>query len=464
MSERIRIPKEKHQIIQLRKKYKSYNEDNKSPKHYSNRLIINLVDNNNNIDINYEREKKEFKNSYDFEEIYKNIKNSLENFIEKNSKNNELLFSILNKIYSFIDSLLSRLTTNIEEIKDNQSLIINENNSLDSKSKEKYELKMDELNKKIKNLNNEIELKNMNEESKKTYINFRSTEPNHSLKKKILQLESKIKLNEFKYLLYIKEQQNKIKDLEKQLKLKKISESEEMKEIKCFPYLIHYNFKEDINPKSIPLTKSILKEFSNNTTNIQNKSQKDSFLTLTNSNSKIKKNNKIVNTKKNYLKSNHSTVKNYTINNETSGDELGLNPKKKIDHRIIKLVDFSNQNNLDDDIINNNLVNISSKTKRLYRCEDKNNIKIIKDSNNNDNILNKEKKYFISHPNLLIAGIDGKKSKFSKGLPNKIFSFKFSKNLQKDLFFKFPSTLKETLVNLQKLRINKDYLDSDDII
>ena len=78
--------------------------------------------------------------------------------------------------------------------------------------------------------------------------------------------------------------------------------------------------------------------------------------------------------------------------------------------------------------------------------------------------MNKDKKFFISHPNLTIAGVNNKKNKYSTGLPNKIFSFKFSKKLEKNAFFIFPSTLNETLVNLEKLRINKDYIDKKDVI
>jgi hypothetical protein len=65
---------------------------------------------------------------------------------------------------------------------------------------------------------------------------------------------------------------------------------------------------------------------------------------------------------------------------------------------------------------------------------------------------------------LAFAGINNKKNQYRNGLPNKIFSFKFSKNLEKNAFYIFPSTLNETLVNLEKLRINKNYLDQDDVI
>ena len=77
--------------------------------------------------------------------------------------------------------------------------------------------------------------------------------------------------------------------------------------------------------------------------------------------------------------------------------------------------------------------------------------------------MNKEKKNFISYPNLTLAGMDNKTNKLTSGFPNKIFSFKFSKNLEKNALFIFPSTLNETSVNLEKLRINRNYLDKEDI-
>ena len=479
MSEKIAV--EKYQIIQLRRKYYSCkklknfkNNEHESPISKSNKLITNLVDINkssNNIDINSQRNKNEYINLFKYEDIYNKIKLKLEKFIEKNSKKNKLVFLILNKIYSFIDFLLSKLTgNNIEEINSSKTekgiKEEQKNDLLKFNSKIKYELK-----KKIKELNKEIESINMNnEENKKTCIYSRNTEPNYSLKKKILQLESKIKLNEFKYLLYIKEQQNKISDLEKELKLVQLSEMDKTKEIRCFPHLIQYNYKEDINPKSIPLTKSILKDTqtrkksydSNNNTYNQTKSHKDSFLTLTNSNSNIKKKNYICNAKKDYLKTSfNNSFKKYNINDKDRGDELGLKQKKiNFEYPMIKSVDLLKQNNLQDD----ENFNTSSRIKELSRYEeDDNNMNILKEININ-NIINKEKKYFISHPNLIIAGLSGKTNKYSKGLPNKIFSFKFSKNLQKNAFFKFPSTLKETLVNLEKLRINKNYVNKDEIV
>ena len=78
---------------------------------------------------------------------------------------------------------------------------------------------------------------------------------------------------------------------------------------------------------------------------------------------------------------------------------------------------------------------------------------------NSEIIPNKDKKYFISHPNLTIAGINQKLNKYNIGIPNKLFSFKFSKNIDKNAFYKFPSTLNEIFVELERLRIHANNTD-----
>jgi len=196
--------------------------------------------------------------------INDSIKSTLENFIEKYKGNNKLIFINLNKIYSYINSLMSSLTNKnktkkSQEINDDiKENIVSDN--LEKTSHFLYELKIDELNKKIKELNQEIELLTVNEDNKNGIkLNKRYTLYG-MLKRKIADLEDKLKLNEFKYLLCIKEQQKKISDLEKELKMKKIeNDQNDVKDIRCFPNLIQYNYKDDLNPKSIPLTKSILK-------------------------------------------------------------------------------------------------------------------------------------------------------------------------------------------------------------
>ena len=73
------------------------------------------------------------------------------------------------------------------------------------KSKILYEIKIHELYIKIKEWNHQIELLNINDESKNNFQITKKFGVYNSLKRKIIELESKLKLNEFNYLLCIKE-------------------------------------------------------------------------------------------------------------------------------------------------------------------------------------------------------------------------------------------------------------------
>ena len=479
------------QIIQLRKKYHSTKkmmiskDENKiSEKHKSNKILNYYDKTDTNIKINNNNNSTDIKSKIllnlskeqDFLKTYEKIKYTIENFIQINKGNNKLIYRTLNQIFTFINSQIASLNKNNDIVNSKNNYENSNDNWVDFKSKILYEMKIHELYIKIKELNHQIELLNMNDESKNNFQISKKFGVYNSLKRKIIELESKLKLNEFNYLLCIKEQQKKIADLEKELNMKKIeAEFGEMKETRCFPYLTQYNYKEDINPKSVPLTKSILKTVNSEKKRKRNENQnlknanKDSFLNITNSISNTNKNifNEI---KPKFRKTSYDSnlFKKLFIKNIGERDNKGYKRiKHNSDNAMTKYVNFlkiNNINNLEEeeDFDENN--NSSLRAKKLSSRLEKEdlNLKNIKEYTP-ENIMNKEKKYFISHPNLTLAGIDNKKNKFTSGLPNKIFSFKFSKKLEKNAFFTFPSTLNETLVNLEKLRINKNYLDKEDI-
>ena len=89
------------------------------------------------------------------------------------------------KIKSFIYSLLISLTKSSEIVLLDKNLEESKNNLENYKLKVSYEIKIDELNKKIKELYHEIELLNIIEENKKNYKNFGIY---NSLKRKIFEL------------------------------------------------------------------------------------------------------------------------------------------------------------------------------------------------------------------------------------------------------------------------------------
>ena len=480
------------QIIQLRKKYHSTKkmliskDENKISEKPRSDKILNYYDKTDtNIKINNNNNSTDIKSKIllnlskeqDFLKTYEKIKYTIENFIQINKGNNKLIFRTLNQIFTFINSQMALLNKNNDIINSKNNYENPNVNWVDYKSKILYEMKIHELYIKIKELNHQIELLNMNDESKNNFQISKKFGVYNSLKRKIIELESKLKLNEFNYLLCIKEQQKKIADLEKELNMKKIeAEFGDIKETRCFPHLTQYNYKDDINPKSVPLTKSILKNVNSEkkrkrsvNQNLKN-ANKDSFLNIPNSISNTNKN--IFNeTKPNFRKTSYDSnlFKKLFIKNTGERDNNGYKGiKHNSDNAMIKYVDFlkiNNINNLEneEDLAENN--NSSLRTKKFSSRPQKDylNLKNIKEYTP-ENIMNKEKKYFISHPNLTLAGLDNNRNKFTSGLPNKIFSFKFSKNLEKNAFFVFPSTLNETLVNLEKLRINRNYLDKEDII
>jgi hypothetical protein len=321
MSLQINTPKQIHRVIRLKKNYYSYKKlleskniiiESKFNKQKSNESLNNF----NYKTINLEkRRKKELLNIINFDEIisiYGQIFIIIQDFIQKNKENNSLIFLALNKIYSNINSIFSSLTQNElnynektnENINAKSSDNLKNNNFLDNNSKLLYELKIEELNKKIKKLNQDSKITNFYEVDKANSKLSKKDGINNYLKKKILELEDKLKINEYNYLLYIQELQNKLSYLENDLRMKEIlKEYNESKNIRCFPNLTQFNLEENINPKSIPLTKSILKDINSSKKKNNLSKLKELFgdsLVLTNSRTRNTQN--IKNSKQNHFK------------------------------------------------------------------------------------------------------------------------------------------------------------------
>jgi len=482
MSLQINTPNHIHRVIRLKKNYYSHKKllesmnivETKFNKQKSNESLNSF--NYKTIDLE-KRRKKELLNIINFDEIvsiYEQIFITIQYFIQKNKENNSLIFLALYKIYSNINSIFSSLTQNEkicnektnENINTKSSDNLKYNNLLDNKSKLLYELKIEELSKKIKQLNQDSKIMNLHEVTKANAKLSKKDGINNYLKKKISELENKIKINEYNYLLYIQELQKKLSNLENDLRMKEIlKEYNESKDIRCFPNLTQFNFEENINPKSIPLTKSVLKDINSSKKKNNLSRLKELFVdSLISTNSRTRNPQKIINSKQNHFKTAdddsikiNNMLKSIDFKNNENENEIEFkNIPKILDFDItrFKSCDFLKQNNIDeeDEEIETNFP-ISSRLKKMsekpiYENDEDKNLKILKKININ-NIINKEKKYFISHPNLAIAGIN-KKNKYNKGLPDKLFSFKFSKNFEKDAFFIFPSIFKETLINLKK--------------
>ena len=337
----------------------------------------------------------------------------LENFIEKNYSNVRFVNDALKTIYSHIKIFLE----SFKDSKNKKDKKI-DNNDDNNNQKILYEVKINGLNQQIKELKHELELLNTNESNKFDNVTPKKFKIYNYLKKKNLKLENKTKIDEYKYLLCIEDQQKKINDLENKLKLKILENSEEVKESKLFPTISKFNMNLLKNSKPAPLTQLVLK---NSTSIKRNKS-------------------KLANKKNYYL-----TVTNY----------ISKTPYKLLNETQKKEIPKSKKNVFNEGIYNS--INISDKGKNIneFKSEKKNEADIhFKELKLNSEIIpNKDKNFFISHPNLNIAGYNNKLSKYKMGIPNKIFSFKFSKNMDKNNFYKFPSTLNEIFVELEKLRI-----------
>ena len=348
--------------------------------------------------------------------IYKYITKSLETFIEKNYNQAIFVNNALRTIYSHIKVYLSSLKKENKNKQKNGTI-----DTIDSNQKILYEIKINDLNQQLNDLKYEMELLSTNETNKLDDSLPKKFKIYNYLKKKYLKLENKSKLDEFKYLLCIKDQQDKINELENKLKLALLENSKEVKESKCFPTITKIS-KIGKNPKSIPLTESILKNSKSAKRNLvkQIDNKYNCFFTITNS------------------------VKKTPFNLLTEKDKEKEAKLKKVRFKndLYKSIKIKEKND--------------SKDKTLDKKSEAdiyfNTLKL-----NSQIIPNKDKNFFISHPNLSAAGYTQRINKYKINIPNKLFSFKFGKNISKKIgkntHVQFPSTLNEILFELEKLRI-----------
>ena len=392
---------------------KEREKENKAYKTLNNDLN---EDESNPINKKNEDDLDDSNNIRSITKIYKYITKALETFIEKNYNQAIFVNNALRTIYSHIKVYLSSLKKENKNEQKNGTI-----DTIDSNQKILYEIKINDLNQQLNDLKYEMELLSTNETNKLDDSLPKKFKIYNYLKKKYLKLENKSKLDEFKYLLCIKDQQDKINELENKLKLALLENSKEVKESKCFPTITKIS-KIGKNPKSIPLTESILKNSKSAKRNLvkQIDNKYNCFFTITNS------------------------VKKTPFNLLTEKDKEKEAKLKKVRFKndLYKSIKFKEKND--------------SKDKTLDKKSEAdiyfNTLKL-----NSQIIPNKDKNFFISHPNLSAAGYTQRINKYKINIPNKLFSFKFGKNIGKKIgkntHFQFPSTLNEILFELEKLRI-----------
>jgi len=404
----------------------------------------------------------------------------------------ELLYNILKEVHTSINLLIKEFIPDYhkkldinnlssfltEENNDEENIVSNEEvkgNELDINSKVVFLLKIKLLNRKISSLNKELKtlkkiIYDSTESKNNNYYEF--------MIKKLKELKNKIKVDEFKYLFYINSQKRTIMELEQQLKIKRHENLSKgaLKSIRCFPNFVQYNFKEDINLKSLPLSQFLKIESKHNSKsstarNIKkSKSSKNKLIirTINEDNNKSDKN--IYKEKENEVILDDKLITD--INNKT--DDF-MNIKRNniinIKNNFIFYGNKKNSNNynfdflLDSDFHKKNYETINPAEKALFENKIK---KFIINKNILDEInrfkpktlINNKKEFFIAHPTLKIAGVHKGKEQVYSGLPNKLLKLSKGGNFKSARMI-FPSSLNETMVNLEKLRINKLHIDMD---
>ena len=448
--------------------------------------------------------------------LLENIISVLEKLFNNFKKNDQkLLFNILKEINTVINLLINEFISNSKKKFDNKDNYINNlfitedkniyndenmtNINLDTNSKVVFLVKIETLNRKINSLNEEIKnLKTLLFNSNNNELNKNQNNYYKFLMKKFKEIKDKKKCDEFKYLMYIENQKKKIMDLEAKLNIKNNENlsKDTLKSIRCFPNFVQYNFKEDINPKTIPLSQffQIEKEKVNKNKTIKkspkskrqiinclsvenknkNKKQIQHLYNTINSNSsrKVKNkyktkeitiNDKIITDENHYNNKNNNiiTIKDLKNNFILFGDKIKYNSNKS--NKFSNLLNFynldvdnNNKNILKYKTLNQDEQNIIEIRKKIYGIN--NDIaKEVKDFNPKT-IINNKKEFFIAHPTLDIAGVAKGKEQIYIGLPKKLLRLNKGGNFKSTMMV-FPSSLNETMVNLEKLRSNKLHVD-----
>ena len=395
-------------------------------------------------------------------EIYITINLIIKEYILDLKRKFDLNNNDINKFQNIKEENIS------DDIMDNNNDENDKNNDLDINSKLAYLFKIKSLNRTIFLLKEELDSLRKIFNNSDNELNQNKNKNNNFYKfilKKLKDLKIKSKFDEFKYLLYIQNQKKKIIDLEKELKIKQNENlpKEILKSIRCFPNFIQYNFKEDINPKSIPLFQMMNKKNNklkpnkiNNSVsyrnkNINNEINNSSIEKKRNNTKELSMNNKLkayikgIDKKKNQVL-NIKNIKNNTtiIRNRNYGNGLSFDHSSDSDNIKTKFLTLNS---------GENYLTENSAEKHIL---DNNILKEVKEFNPKT-IIDNKKKFFIAHPTLSIAGIAKEKEQAFSGLPKNLLKLN-SGNFNGNKII-FPSSLNETMVNLEKLRSNRIKID-----
>ena len=304
-------------------------------------------------------------------------------------------------------------------------------------------------------INNNNEITSINSKNKKNISNNNLVEGDkmesdiniykrkiQKLSTKINDIENKFKIEKLKYLFCIGEYQKKLTDLEKKLNMDSIDKmpKDELKQFLCYPHYIKFNVKEDINPKSVPMFKTVKKKCQSSThdnrINKKNLSKSDIEANNFDNDLKYKDNNKNLFDLLSDIKIDNNNEETYL--NDIEEENIIEKEKEKEKEKNVEQVK---------NLIELGKINFDSKTQFL------------------DKLFGNDKNYFISHPKLnYIKNLNnGNKMATWKlenqinSLPKQLSKLKILSKTQKKALVVFPSFINETIVNLEKLRTNKNF-------
>ena len=410
--------------------------------------LLSSVNTNNNT-----TEDNNLKNENNPIIIYENIKLNIENFINEYNKDKNAVIFILKEILTatviiikdFIENKTNNLSLSSNNINNNDFFLteggqIKQSNSslfdLDINSKIVYLVKVKKLNERIRKLQEEMDFYKKIINSQQNYKYGRDFA--NIFKNKIIEQKEKSKKEAFRYLFCIEEQEKKIYSLEKELK-KKENENlpiETLKSIRCFPYFNQYDFKKDINPKTIPMYhqfqfNKLIKPSKNLSYPKEKGLEKDSS-------DKNRTEFYLGNALNKYISFEPKKSKTMTLRKCKNGNNT--------------LNNFSNIITTEENKLNNSNMKIKNLTLNDNEKKEDEFLRKIINNYHPKTFLNNNKEFFVAHPTLASIGVAKKNEMKYVGIPKKILKLKLHKNLEKNMQITFPSSLNETLVNLEKLR------------
>ena len=457
-----KFPKRQKNKSQMQLKYKSLGFD--SMRNTSLSCRHKLLTPQRRMNLKNSSTQNDIPKIFDINSIYNSIISKIEKLMKNYKQDMMKLYYILSNIENFINSINQEEELFMKESQDKnfqKSFSANAHGNMFKYNLESIDEKDNKYNS-PKNSNN-INLSN-NNILEGEQIESDTTIYKRKINKliiKINDMENRFKIENLKYLFCIGEYQKKINELEKKLNMNSIDKmpKKELKKFLCYPHYVKFDVNEDINPKSVPMFNlrkkkkcySSIHENRKNKRNLLSKSENGNSFDFdskgnnkdNNNNTNIIKLDLLNEFKKNNI---HNKNNNHNSNNNINNEKIDLN-----------------------DIEEENL--FLDKEKEINFEEVKNTIELGKikfDSKiqyTMDKFFGKNKNFFLSHPklNYIKSLNDGNKMASWKlenqinSLPKQISKLKMLSKSQKNQIVVFPSFLNETMVNLEKLRTNKNF-------